>query len=374
MKLDITKKSEAWKFSPLQKINGFDVSINSLADLNTVKNIKVALGPSEQQIHTVLLQDLVESGVIKISMERRAKYFYDDHNTTRAKLDRNLERLSTSDETVVIEFLKSPQSILWVDPNTLGTNIKFKTQSAQEVRLVFFETQTTQDQALSPKLANINFDVSNSSTLELGISLSNDQSSFSLINVKLGNQAHFNSYALMCGTAEYKRLEVNVFQQGSDSTAVLNGLNAVKNQSSFDYHSNVFHLNKNQRTSQNFKSVCKEKSKSIFTGRVHLTENCSGAAVDQINNNLLLGKTSSVDTQPELNIFQDNVKATHGATTSSLDEDHIFYFSSRGFHPDQAQKILLDAFCSSTCENLKTLGVKDFFKAAIAKELYDSTI
>lgn len=369
MNLEIAKKTEAWKFSPISQVNSLTLKKSSDLTQSNVENIKIAVGPNEQQIHTVHFQDLVDSGTLEILSVKAQPFFYIDSNTERARLDRSLEKLTHSNKTIHIKILKSPQSILWIDPNSLGTNIKIEVCAGAEAHVLFFETDADTNQKEFTHY-KVGFDVGKGARLELGLSQSSAQNSLSLINVTVEEEAHFNSYSLMTGGADYKRLEINVFQLGKNSSATLNGLNGTKSNSTFDYHSNVFHLNQDQETFQNFKAVCKDQSKSIFTGRVHLTEKASGASVNQINNNLLLGKKSSVDTQPELNIYQDNVKATHGATTSSLDENHIFYFSSRGFKPDQTKKILLEAFCKSTCENLEAHGIKDFFKNAISKELY----
>jgi hypothetical protein len=374
MNLEIVKKSEAWKFSPVNKIQTLELKTKSDLTVSGLKKIRLAMGPTEQQIHTVLIKDLIEAGTAEISTKKASSYFFEDSNTSRAKLDRSLEDFGRSENTILLKILKSPQSTIWIDPKSLGTNLEIELESGAEASIVFFETDSNSITAVDSSFFRTSFNLGDESVLELGLSQSSAHNSLSQINVSLGEKAHFNSYSLMTGTAEYKRLEINVFQKGANSSATLNGLNATKSNGTFDYHSNVFHLNKDQETFQNFKAVCKDQSKSIFTGRVHLTENSSGAAVKQLNNNLLLGDKSSVDTQPELNIYHDNVKAAHGATTSSLNEDHIFYFSSRGFKPEHTKKILLDAFCKSTCDSLKNKGIKDFFTSAVSKELYSDRV
>jgi len=369
MNLEIPRKTEAWKFSPLGTVNSFNIKTKPELKKVDFHKIKVAVGPSEQQVHTVHLQDLIDSGTAEVSFKKSESYFFNDSNTKRANLDRNLESLTKSEKTATLKILKSPQSTLWIDPNSLSSNIEIEICENSNANILFFETE--KDQAADESsFSKISFSIDQNAKLELGVSLSTANNSFSQINISVGEGAHFNSYSLMSGAAVYKRLETNVFLTGKESRATLNGLNCTRAKSIFDYHSNVFHLNKDQVTHQNYKAVCKDQSKSIFSGRVHLTENSSGAAVHQLNNNLLLDKKSSVDTQPELNIYHDNVKASHGATTSSLDENHIFYFSSRGFKPEHTKKILLEAFCKSTCSNLESPGIKEFFKKAISKELY----
>ena len=368
MSLEILKKTEAWKFSPVDEINSLKLPAQEGLSLNEVLESKLAIGPSEQQIHTVTWQDLVDQGLVNVSqVQTDQDYFYEDQNTKRAHLDRTLEDRLSPNQSYCVKFKKSPPSILWLNPVLLGSNFEFELDENVSAEILMFETEDSNTSpALLPK---ISFKLRAHSKLELGLSKSSTKQSFSLINILMQDEAKLKSYSFCSGEAKYKRLEMNVFQTGKESSCSLNGLNSTKDSNIYDFHSNIFHINTDQNSSQNFKAICKDQSKSIFTGRVHLTENSSGAQVDQINNNLLVNKKSAVDTQPELNIYQDNVKATHGATTSSMEDSHLFYFSSRGFKPEQSKQLLLQAFCKSTCDNLTSKGLKDFFLRAIDKDI-----
>lgn len=368
MKLNINKKAEAWKFSPKNIINGLDLDLKNMKESSIEKTLetKVAAGPLEHQIHALSLKELEEQKIISVS-EKQTSTFFEDKNTKRAQLDRNLEGVFKNKKTTVIKILKSPPTALWINPYIFQTNLEFDVPENTDLNILFFEPDTQ----ASPTAANYMcaFKLADSASLDLGFNHSSAAKSFSSVNISMHEKSEANVYTLLSGESDYKRFELNIFKHGKNAHCSLNGLSSSSDKNIFDYHSNVFHLNRDQKTNQNFKTICRDHSKSIFSGRIHLTETASGAAVDQINNNLILGAKSSVDTQPELNIYQDNVKASHGATTSTLDESHLFYFSSRGFPVEQSRRLLLEAFCKSTCDNLKNTGLKQYFIDAISREL-----
>ena len=366
MRLNIHKKAEAWKFSPKQIIESFEFKNSNEGLVHNYSDQKIAIGPSEQSLQTLSLKDLEEQNFVKLTQKETTRFF-EDKNTKRAQLDRGLEPLFESQQTLSIEFLKSPPSNVWINPYTLNFNLEITLSESVTLNVLFFEPEAAK--VTNPIHYTCSFNLKESSNLEAGFNHSSIQNSFTSINISMEENANADMYTLLSGDADYKRFELNIFKQGKNAHCSLNGLSSSKASASFDYHSNVFHLNNDQETNQNFKTICQDKSKSIFTGRVHLTEKASGAQVDQINNNLLLGTKSAVDTQPELNIYQDNVKASHGATTSTLDESHLFYFSSRGFPLEQSRRLLLEAFCKSTCDNLNNSGIKQHFIDAISKEL-----
>jgi len=366
MRLNIQKKAEAWKFSPKQIIESFEFEDTNSKDCQSSSDHKIAIGPIEQSLQTLSLQELEEQKFVKIT-NKETHRFFEDKNTNRANLDRSLEPLFKDKKTLAVEFLKSPPSNIWLNPYTIGLNLEITLHEDVALNILFFEPEIAKGE--KPVQYTCSFNLKKSSNLEAGFSHSSEQNSFASINISMEEKANADIYTLLSGKADYKRFELNIFKKGKDAHCSLNGLSSSKATTNFDYHSNVFHLNNDQKTNQNFKTICQGKSKSIFTGRVHLTEEASGAQVDQINNNLLLGTKSAVDTQPELNIYQDNVKASHGATTSTLDESHLFYFSSRGFPVEQSRRLLLEAFCKSTCDNLKNIGLKQYFIDAVSKEL-----
>ena len=366
MKLNVAQKAEAWKFSPKNIIQNIELQTSKEISFETTLETKIAAGPLEHQIQALSLKELEEQNIISVS-EKESSFFFEDKNTERARLDRSLEEVFKNKKTTLVKFLKSPPTAFWINPYLFNANLEFDVPANINLSVLFFEPDTQSSSVASNYMCS--FTLGESSSLEAGFNHSSAVNSFSSVNVAMHEKSNANLYTFLSGDSDYKRFELNIFKHGKTAHCSLNGLSSSSDKNIFDYHSNVFHLNADQETSQNFKIICRDSSKSIFSGRIHLTEKASGAQVDQLNNNLILGEKSSVDTQPELNIYQDNVKASHGATTSTLDESHLFYFSSRGFPIEQSRRLLLEAFCKSTCDNLKDNGLKQYFVDAISQEL-----
>ncbi len=358
-----TPKSEEWKFIPKGIFTDFSFNKPKSLSLKDFKGCKIAVGPTTQQFEAVSLGELEEEGYVSIK-ETSLKKNTSEH-TKRAVLDDTTFELFKDSSTFEIEFLKSPPSNIWISTQSLRlANISLKNNVSLNA-CIFETTHETQ----SAEGFFMNFKLDEGCHLELGLCLNASNPSLSQINIQTAENSEVDFFSFLSGNVTYKRLEVNFFNQGKSSKTSAQGLCFAKKNSILDFHSNIFHLNKDQETKQIYKSICTDKSKSIFRGRVHLTEASAGANVDQLNNSLLLEKTASVDSQPELNIYQCDVKATHGATTSSIDDEHLFYFSSRGFKPEQSKKLLIKAFCKSSFSNLKNPGMKAYFSKALDKEL-----
>lgn len=363
-KINPLPKAESWKFSPKIALSKNLFKKPHQKSFEEVLNCKIAIGPSSHQFEALSISELQEDGYL--SVEQISQIKWSDKNTDRAVIDKTIGDLYFDVKTVKINFLKPLPSTLWISPNQSLRVIDFVLQNGISQNICIFEASTLKAEA---KGFLLNFKVSTKAQLELGVCLNTANSSFSQINIETEGESKVNVFSLLAGDTDYKRLEANIYQKGTQSEVSLNGICFARNAAALEFHSNIFHLNKNQNTTQIYKTICSNKGKSIFGGRIHLTENAAGATVEQLNNNLLIGKRSSVDTQPELNIYQDDVKANHGATISTIDENHLFYFASRGFKLEQSKKMLLKAFCKSSFSNLKNKGLTDYFSDMLNEEL-----
>lgn len=367
LKIQPTPKSEEWRFVPKGLFTDLMFTTPDDLTLENFRNSKLAVGPDVQKFETLSIGELEDEGYITIEETPQKKT--SDANTKRAVLDDTTFNLFEGLSTFKVTFLKRPPSNLWISAQTLRL-ANFHLTNNANLNLCIFETEppeTTSHKTPTDGFL-INFELDEGCQIELGLCLNSSKPSLSQVNITSGEKSEAHIFSFLSGETRYKRLEVNLFKNGASSKTSLQGLCFAKEDSVLDFHSNIFHSNKDQETLQIYKSICSNKSKSIFRGRVHLTESAKGANVNQLNKSLLLDKTASVDSQPELNIYQDDVKATHGATTSSIDKEHLFYFSSRGFKPEQSKKMLISAFCKSSLSNLSNSGIKSYFLDALEKE------
>ncbi len=364
LKITPKEKAEAWKFSPKSAFSKNLFKKPLRIKLNEVKNTKLALGPSAQQFQILSLSELEEEGYLKIKILDQS--IITNEYTKRALVDSTISNLFNGLKTLSLTLLKPLPSTLWISPNENLKLVDFNLAPLVKQSICLFEAD------IEKKYSEgflFNFNVCKEAHLEIGICTNTSSATFSRVNIETKESAKVDAFTLLTGNIDYKRLEVNVYQSGHESEVSLNGICFAKNTSTLEFYSNIFHLNKNQNTTQIYKTLCSQKGKAVFGGRIHLTEEASGAFVRQLNNNLLLDKNSSVDTQPELNIHQDNVKASHGATTITVNDDHLFYFASRGLKADQSKQMLFKAFCKSSFSNLKNNSLINFFTDTLNKEL-----
>ena len=353
----INFKSEAWKYTPPQAFEMNDFTLKNYDK----KNYSWGLGPSENQFQAISFEDLILDDSIDLYSPVTLPI---SKSVERAFLDKTLEKHVSDQKEESIIIKKSLPTTAWLNANMTPVNFSITLNNNVHQSFCFFESKQTE--GLSQRLK---VHLKEGSKFDLGLHLNSEHKSYRQLNFVIEKNARLNLFSLLSGPSDYKRLEIRIFLLGENASLFMNGLSLSKNKSIFDFHSDVIHLNSNQETTQIYRSLNQESGHSIFSGRVHLTEKSSGTQVKQLNNNLLLNKKSKVDTQPELNIYQDDVKALHGATAGSLDKDHFFYLRSRGLKLEQAKKMLLEGFCMKPLNCIEEFGLKNYFKNRIIEEL-----
>ena len=133
----------------------------------------------------------------------------------------------------------------------------------------------------------------------------------------------------------------------------LYGLYMNDEKSFCDHHTSIEHLAEQTQSKQLYKGVLSDQAKAVFNGLVYIAPGASQSSSEQLNKNLLLSEKAEVNTKPELQIYNDDVKASHGATIGQMDEEQLFYLVSRGIKPDKAWKTLCRAFTMDIFEDFE---------------------
>ena len=139
---------------------------------------------------------------------------------------------------------------------------------------------------------------------------------------------------------------------GSAAKASLNGAYLLDGKRHVDNHAKVDHMAPGGFSEQYFRGVAGGSSKAVFNTAVYVHPGADGTEAKQSNANILLSKRAEIDTKPELEIYADEVVASHGATVGQLDEQAVFYLRSRGLDEDQSRQMLTTAFCRSVSDKL----------------------
>ncbi len=174
----------------------------------------------------------------------------------------------------------------------------------------------------------------------------------------VGRNARFTSHNTELG-ARLSRNDVNVVLDGEGIECTLNGLYIVKGQQHVDNHTFLDHAKSHCDSHELYRGILDGNSTGVFRGKIRVWEGAQKTDAKQTNNNLLLSDEATVDTMPQLEIFADDVKCTHGATVGQLDDDAIFYLRSRGIDAESARTILTRAFAGAIINRISNEPVKE---------------
>jgi Fe-S cluster assembly protein SufD len=170
-------------------------------------------------------------------------------------------------------------------------------------------------------------------------------------DTRQGRDSAYHSFSYATG-AELSRANIYTVLDGEGSHATLHGLYMVEGAQHVDHQTRIEHAQPNCTSYEVYKGVLDGRSHGVFNGKVYVRPEAQKTDGKQSNNNLLLSPSARVDTKPQLEIFADDVKCTHGATIGRLDENALFYFRSRGIAEARARTLLTYAFAAEVIEEI----------------------
>jgi Fe-S cluster assembly protein SufD len=174
------------------------------------------------------------------------------------------------------------------------------------------------------------------------------------MQVSQRDRSSFSSHSIAFGGG-LVRNDVGVTLDGEGGGCTLNGLYVARNRQHVDNRTYIDHARPHCSSWQLYKGVMDDRSHGVFNGKILVQQDAQKTSAKQSNKNLLLTKDALVDTKPQLEIFADDVKCTHGATIGKLDEEALFYARSRGIDESSARTLLTYAFAS---EILRAIRIK----------------
>lgn len=159
------------------------------------------------------------------------------------------------------------------------------------------------------------------------------------------------------------RLDYRAALNGENAEALLNGVCMLSGKRESHTHVLVDHQAPNCRSMQLFKGVLNDASRSSFEGKILVRQAAQKTEAFQLNNNLLLSDRANADSKPNLEIFADDVKASHGSTVGQLDAEQIFYMKTRGFSDADAKNLLVYGYCQEVIEMITVDSVRNKLKS-----------
>jgi len=183
-------------------------------------------------------------------------------------------------------------------------------------------------------------------------------------NIDLDQNSLVENFILSSGSKFIKN-EINCNLQAKYASAFVSGIINLDGAKQHEIKTNINHLAENTKSYQLIKSVLNENSKGIFQGKIFVDSIAQKTNGYQLSKALLLNENAEFDAKPELEIYADDVKCSHGSTSGSLDENSIFYLMSRGLNHKEAKKLLINGFLLDVVEKITDLEIKKLIKEII---------
>lgn len=165
------------------------------------------------------------------------------------------------------------------------------------------------------------------------------------------------------------RNNLNFYQNGERIDSTMKGITIIGNKQHVDHNTLVHHIEPNCESHQDYKGIFDDNSTGVFNGKVVVEKEAQKTNAYQANNNILISDKASINTKPQLEIFADDVKCSHGCTIGQLDDSALFYLRSRGIPEKEARALLMFAFSNNVLDSVKIPEIKNRITRIIANKL-----
>ncbi len=181
---------------------------------------------------------------------------------------------------------------------------------------------------------------------------------------RLGAGSNLSTHGISLG-GKLVRNEVNVLLAGEAGEATVNGFYLTDNEQHIDNHTLIEHAEPNCSSHELYKGILGGRSSGVFRGKIHVHRKAQETDAYQSNQSLLISDGAGINTKPQLEIYADQVKCSHGATIGQLDQNAVFYLRSRGLSHATAQRILVHAFAVDILNRIKPDSVRDYLERIV---------
>ena len=353
-----TRKEEYWKYSDPSVISksefklaksskheddDFDIVLVNGKIVKTLRNCKMGNIPD----------GINEGELSKSVLEKKEKPFLNLNNafTTSGlyiileedskqtikilNLVKNKKSLQAVHPRIVIVANKNSDSLIFEEVRSVGNGTNF----INSVTEFILEDGANIEHIIVDDYANDTYNIAN-------------------ICVKQRKDSNFISHNFSMGK-KLSRRDFNIELDESGANCNLFGLYLVDNENHIDHHTTIEHKEAYCNSNENYKGILSGKSTGVFNGRIHVHPDAQKTDAIQNNRNLLLSDDAIIHTKPELEIYADDVKCTHGATVGQLDEKALFYLRTRGLNQSKSQKMLMRAYVGEITDEISNEKIRD---------------
>ncbi len=367
------KRLEDWKFSDLNQIIASNIKNLSFYNNLTLNKIDDSIFVDKIEHNKIIFINGVISDV-DFSYEDKNKIILtkdldqnEDFKEVNPLVSLNNAFISGYIKLTIKESysLNKPLIIYNISTKELkSTGLNLKTDIVLEknssLKLVSLFDDNSEDNFI-----NIvqNFDIGKDAVLK-NYKIDNKQNSnikYFYNNINLEKNSVSENFIFSTGSKFIKN-EINCNLNDQYSSAFINGIIKLKNSQHHEIKTNINHLAENTKSYQLIKSVLKDNAKGVYQGKIYVDAKAQKTNGYQLSKALLLNENTEFNGKPELEIYADDVKCSHGSTSGNLDEDAIFYLMTRGLSHQQSKKMLINGFLLDAVEKITDLEIKNLIK------------
>ena len=371
------KKEEDWKFSDLNQIikkNIGELSFYSdYASTNKVDTSVFVDGLEHNKI--VFINGRIEK--IDFGYEKKNQIEIIDQSETNNQFDNNNSLFDLNNAftnktfKIVVKngykiakpliIYHTTNSKIW--SKNLNLRLDFEIEKDSSLRLIDLFNDTSEKNFLN---IFYNFDLKENAALKnyKVDKFENNNIKYSFNNIEQNKNSISETFILSSGSNFFKS-EVNCNLKGKFSSAFVNGIFSLNNEKHHEIRTTINHLTENSKSYQLIKSVLEDSSKAAYQGKIYVSSDAQKTDGYQLSKAILLNKDAEFNAKPELEIYADDVKCSHGSASGSLNEDSIFYLMSRGLNYQQSRELLINGFLLDVVEKITDSEIKNLIKNMI---------
>ena len=371
------RKEEDWKFSDLSQIIKKNIGeLSFYTDYTSTNKIDTSVyvdGLEHNKI--VFINGRIEK--IDIDYEKKNQIEIIDQSETINKFsnDNSLSDLNNAftNKSFKILVKKSYQlakpliiyhttnSKIW--SKNINLKLDFELNKDSSLRVIDLFNDTSEKNFLN---IFYNFDLKENAVLKnyKVDKFKNKNIKYSFNNIEQNKNSISETFILSSGSNFFKN-EINCNLKGEYSSAFVNGICSLNNDKHHEIRTIINHLTKNTKSYQLIKSVLEESSKAVYQGKIFVNSKAQKTDGYQLSKAILLNKESEFNAKPELEIYADDVKCSHGSASGSLNDESIFYLMSRGLGYHQSRELLINGFLLDVVEKITDPEIKNLIKNMI---------
>jgi len=369
-----SKKLENWKFLDINQIIQKDIGELSYFNDYSVLNKVDASVFVENLEHNKIVFVNGKLEKIDFNKEEKDKIEIDKNSKLENKLENNNSLIDLNSAftnkicKIIIKrnySLKKPLIIYHLTNNeikskNINSRLYFQLEENSSLKLIDFFNHNSEKNFIN---IFYDFDLKKNAILKNYKidKLQNKNIKYSFNNINQDENSISETFLLSSGSSFLKN-EINCNLNGKYSSAFVNGVFLLRDNQQHEIRTLIKHLVENTKSYQLIKSVLGKESKAAYQGKIFVNQKAQKTDGYQLSKAILLDETSEFNAKPELEIYADDVKCSHGSTSGSLDENSIFYLMSRGLNYQQSKELLINGFILEVIENITDQEIQNLIK------------